>query len=229
LRKELSALLYLAYPINPTDRIENTDILLSLFSSQNGERLRHLSIYGEFYPLDFNRFTIQDGYLNCFSNLSKSNVPNGKVVFIDTEFVDIDTAPFGKNHLDPVNFSNCILPSGMQEYMDVGSVSNTNQIESVLSDLRKILRVGFRGNAFVWKSEAKYRQKCGSLNKNIKLTNYLGKLVEGDYLIKEQEISGSGHGYRVSPKYKVSIIGFITQGLIGPEIEAMVEMFIDVK
>ncbi|WP_316674789.1 NACHT domain-containing protein [uncultured Tolumonas sp.] len=130
-RKVISSLLYLAMPTEVQNKDKYSDILLSLFGKNIGERIVYLSIYGEFFPLNFRKFISVDGYFNEFNNLSKSTFPESELTFIDCEFKNIDTKLFSKNTFSNKIFKNFILPDNIKELIETGEKSLQDQINNI--------------------------------------------------------------------------------------------------
>ncbi len=221
-RKAISSMLHLAMPYGVNSKEQYSQILLSLFDKTRGERIKYLSIYGEFFPLDFREFIVVDGYFSGYANMAKSFFPENKVAFIDCEFKDIDTGFFSKNTISEHNFQNCILPDDMKKLINVGIKTKQEQIENIKTDIKKIFKVGFRQNSFVWKSEQLYKQQCASLKHSFKLQDYLDTLTEKEFLNKESAKGSSGNGYKINIKKENDVKDFITQGIVGDEIQKLI-------
>ncbi|MFM4819502.1 NACHT domain-containing NTPase [Aeromonas hydrophila] len=222
-RKIISSLLYLAMPIEIQTKNKYSEILLSLFGKNTGERIRYLSIYGEFFPLNFRDFISVDGYFNEFNNLAKSSFPENDLVFVDCEFKNIDTKLFSKNTISHQNFKDCILPDNMKELIKTGEKSKQDQINNIKSDLKKIFKVGFKQNAFVWKSEQLYKQQCASLKHNLILSNYFEILGNKQFLNCESAKGSANNGYKLNNTKESQIQDFITQGIISYDIQELID------
>lgn len=219
-RKIISAILYLS--ISNSSRDENTSNLLSLFKKQTGEQLNFLSIYGNFIPLDFTKFTVKNGFFSGYNCLSKSNFPKNKVVFMDCEFKDIDTTAFKKDSLSTEHFEGCKMPETVRHVIHQNESTRSNQVDAVKHDLKKILKVGFKSSAFIWKSEPLYRQQCATLRCGISLQKLLEKLTETTFLVKEPEKNSSQTGYRVELNKQNMVSKYLTQGICTPEIDKLI-------
>ena len=179
-----------------------SELLLSLFGKSDGERIKYLSIYGEFFPLNFERFIAVDGYFSGYVNLGKSSFPKNKTVFIDCEFRDIDTKLFSKNSITDNTFENCILPDDIKQLIDSDAKTKQDQEKSIKADLKKIFKVVFKQNSFVWKSDQLYKQQCASLKHKLILSDYFKILLKLEFINRESAKGSAGSGYKLNPTRK---------------------------
>ena len=221
-RKMLSSISYLSMPKETVNKEQYTTALMHLFGKDVDSRLNYLSIYGDFFPLDFNSFSVSHGYFNGYSNLAKSNLPADKTIFIESEFVDIDMSQFGKNDISLNNFQDCILPDDFEKMIKTCELSVNEQIDIIKIDLKKIFKVGFKKNSFVWKTEQLYKQQCTSLKHKLKLSKYLEVLIQQGFLLKESAKGSSGIGYKLNKTHEHSVKDFITQGISADNIDALI-------
>lgn len=222
-RKLISALLYINFESVAGDRTENSERVLGLFGEVFGGDVKNLSIFGEFYPLDFSVLKVRDGYFNGYSSLSRSLIPEGKVVFFSSTFVGFDRSDFGKKYLSWGNFdSDCVICDDLREVIEATSEDKEKRRDYVVSDLKKIFRVGFKGGAFVWKSESVYKQQCASLKLNVGLSSIINFLVAEGFLAKEMSKASSGVGYKLNGEFSLEVKDFLTQSLPGESLEALI-------
>ncbi|MCK5867686.1 MAG: hypothetical protein KAG14_04740, partial [Mycoplasmataceae bacterium] len=228
-KKTISAILYLSMPKGSCEKLEYSELILELFNKGKGEVIQFLSIYGIFFPLDFNLFTVLNGYFDSYSNLSKSEIPKDKEIFIDCEFKNIDKSSFGKQHVQDINFRNCILPNTIKDLISTSKQTKQDQIDNIKNDLRKIFKVGFRQNTFHWKSEGLYRQQCASLKHKLVLSKYIQILVQESFFEIELEKASGGKakGYKLPHNKEETIKDFLTQGIIKNEIKALIDKLIN--
>lgn len=223
-RKLISALLYIYFEKIHSDKNDNSVAILDVFSIEKNGKIKGLSIYGDFYPLDFSFFTVVDGYFNDYSNLAKSSIPGEKKVFYSSQFSNISKNEFGKESLQKENFhDDCTLCEEMLSAIALNTESNENKLDHIKNDLEKIFKVGFKGSAFIWKSEQLYLSKCTSLKSNIPLENYLQVLKKEGFLIQESAKSSPDIGYKVSDQYMLEIKEFLSQRLISNSINALMK------
>lgn len=226
LRKTISSMLYLAMSNEIKSKENYSKTLLSLFDINSDHRIRYLSIYGDFFPLDFKVFTVINGYFSGYSNLGKSIIPENKAIFIECEFKDIDTSNFSKSTISIENFDNCILPNEIKNIIHTDIKNKRDEISNVKSDLKKIFKVGFKQNSFVWKSDQLYKQKCASLKHNFILSKYIEILLEKNFLNTEAAKGSTGDGYKLNSNFEVEVKDFITQGIIGSKLNAILKMIV---
>lgn len=221
LRKAISSMLYLAMSHDVRTKETYSKILLSLFGKNDGQRIKFLSIHGDFFPLDFNAFTVVNGYFSGYSNLGRSFIPENKTIFVDCEFREINGSNFGKNSISNANFDNCKLPDGIKNIINAGLITKQGEILRIKSDLKKIFKVGFKQNSFVWKSDQLYKQQCASLKHKFNLADYLEILTKEQILNRESAKGSSGKGYKLNSSEENEVKDFITQGLIGQKISIL--------
>ncbi|RON49350.1 hypothetical protein BK666_07180 [Pseudomonas frederiksbergensis] len=222
-RKLMSALLYINFEGFASGRKENSDRVLGLFAIDAGNEVRNLSVFGEFYPLDFSLFNVRGGYFNGYSALGRSNVPVDEVVFHSCIFNDIDKTFFGKKHLSWSNFdSDCVLCDELREVIEATIEDKEKRRDYVVGDLKKILRAGFKGGAFVWKSDSVYKQQCASLKLKVGLSGLMNTLISEGLLIKELSKVSAGVGFRLEPAYSLEVKEFLTQSLTGERLDKLI-------
>lgn len=222
-RKLISALLYINFEGRANSRSENSERVLELYNVQSGGDVHNISIFGEFYPLDFSLFNTRDGYFNDFSSLSRSNIPKDEVVFHSSTFINFNKSSFGKTSLSRNNFdSDCVLCNELIDVIEATIEDDEKRRDYVVGDLKKILRVGFKSGAFVWKSESVYKQQCASLKLKISLHALISYLTTDGILIKDMSKASAGVGYRLNPEFALETKHFLTQSLTGDHIEKLV-------
>ena len=223
-RKLVSALLYIFFEGKHSNRTENSTALLEIFSVKHGGELKGLSIYGEFYPLDFSLFTVADGYFNGYSNLAKSYVPQDKKVFYSSQFLNINNNEFGKESLARANFhDDCIICDELLSAIELNIENNEKKLDHLKNDLKRIFNVGYRGGSFSWKSEQVYKQHCTSLKSKTNLESFLQLLQQEGFLAKERARASTCIGYKVSDEYMLDVKEFLSQSLIADSIEMLMQ------
>lgn len=228
-RKLISGVCYLSIPnSNSTQKDQRTQNLLKIFNAEDKKQLDYLSIFGEFYPIDFSEITISHGYFDNYTNLSKSKFPKQRTIFKNSTFINIDTSKFNKDDLQPSSFADCRLSNDLEKMIMSCDISLTEKDNFIKSDLKKIFKVGFNQNSFSWKSESLYKQMCSSMKYKIKLSQYLELLVSNGFLIKENNKDASGVGYKLNKDlHGPDVKDFITQGLISNKIEKLIKILHD--
>lgn len=221
-RKTISGMLYLAMSNTLMTKESNSECILSLFDKGNGQRVEYLSIYGDFFPLDFKGLTVINGFFSGYTNLGKSSIPNDKVVFIDCEFKMIDTSGFSRGTLTSLNFDNCILPDEIKVIIDSGEKTKHEEMLNIQADLKKIFKVGFKQNSFVWKSDQLYKQQCASLKHKFILSKYLDVLTKEHFLNRESAKGSTGDGYKLNSAKENEVKDFLTQGIIGEKFNNLI-------
>ena len=227
-RKLISALLYVIFEKTHSNRNYNSTIILDIFAVKQGGEIRGLSIYGEFYPLDFSLFTVKDGYFNNYSNLAKSNIPKGEKIFYSSHFLNIDKKEFGKDSIEKANFhDDCIICDELLSAIELSNENNEKKLDYLKNDLKRIFNVGYRSGSFSWTSKKVYIQHCTYLKSNITLENYLQFLQSKGFLIEENAEGSPEVGYRVCNKYMLDVKEFLSQSLISDSIEKLMQKLSD--
>ncbi|WP_026078207.1 NACHT domain-containing protein [Pseudomonas sp. PAMC 26793] len=222
-RKLISALLHINFEGIASGRTENSERILGLFGESIGNEVKNLSIFGEFYPLDFSSFKVRDGYFSGYSGLGRSSIPEDEVVFLSSTFINFEKAFFGKKHLSWNNFdSDCVLCDELREVIEATSEDKEKRRDHVINDLKKIFRVGFKGGAFVWKSESVYKQQCASLKLNVGLSSLINSLASEGILLKELSKASSGIGFKLASEFSLEVKDFLTQSLPGDRLEKLI-------
>jgi len=226
-RKLISALLHINFEGVASGRTENSERILRLFDEAIGSEVRNLSIFGEFYPLDFSSLKVRDGYFSGYSGLGRSSIPENEVIFLSSTFVNFERSFFGKKHLTWNNFdSDCVICDGLREVIEATNEDKERRRDHVITDLKKIFRVGFKGGAFVWKSEQVYRQQCASLKLNVGLSSLLNSLVSEGILLKELSKASSGFGFKLDSEFSLEVKDFLTQSLPGDRLEKLISKWL---
>ncbi|GAA5097875.1 NACHT domain-containing protein [Wohlfahrtiimonas larvae] len=211
-RKIISALLYLVIK-EQNSKLETTEQLIQLYNIKHGELINNLSIFGDFFPLDFSLFKVKNGYFDNYSSLSKSNIPSNETIFFSSIFNNFDIKPFSKQQITKSNFdSECIL-NELRSLIDISDQHDNKYKEHIISDLKKIFKVGFKNGIFAWKSEGVYKQQCASLKSKYNLIDLINKLVNYDVLIKESAKHDTSKGYKVNANHAKEVKDFLTQNL----------------
>ncbi|MFS8291760.1 NACHT domain-containing protein [Enterobacter hormaechei subsp. steigerwaltii] len=220
-RKLISALLYLYFSTKKDDRVANSEHLISLF---NSEKLSKLSIFGDFYPLDFTNITVDDGYFDNFSSLGKSLIPRGKTIFNKCKFVNFNKKDIRKGSVYPENFnSDCDLCDGIKIAMDIAVEADVKKQGLIEDDLIKIFKVGFRNGSFIWKSIDVYKQQCSSLKTKYSLMHLLDQIEGAGFLVKEEARASSLFGYKVNVGRIQEVKDFVTQRIISASVSNLIE------
>lgn len=229
IRKLISALLHINFEGLATGRTANSERILELFDEPKGNEVKNLSIFGEFYPLDFSAFKVRDGYFSAYSGLGRSAIPEDEAIFFSSSFVNFEKSYFGKEHLTWKNFdSDCIICDELREVIEASNVDKERRRDHVITDLKKIFRVGFKGGAFVWKSEQVYKQQCASLKLNVGLNSLINSLVSEGILNKELSKASSGFGFRLEGEFSLEVKDFLTQSLPGDRLEKLISKWLTI-
>lgn len=220
-RKLFSALLYMYFSGRSGARDSNSELLLDFYGAADGDVLNGLSIFGDFYPLDFGRFKVKDGFFYNYANFSKCSIPK-EATFINCELLGEFGGGFPKGGIYRSSFIDCKLESGILEALALEEQSEAVSADEVRSDLKKILRIGFFSGSFAWKSEGIYLQQCHSLKARRSLSWYLQFLCDQNVLSREQSKSASVIGYVVKPESRVMVKDFLTQGVESQIFRALI-------
>lgn len=222
-RKLISALLYINLNGSSGDRKDNSQRIIELFSIKEGYEVVNISIYGEFYPLDFSVFKVRGGYFNGFSSLARSNIPENQVVFYASTFRGFDKSVFGTRTLSWNNFdSQCVLDDEFRDLISLSGESHEKRRDYIIGDLKKIIKVGYKRGVFLWKSESVYKQQCASLKSKLGLSSIIEILIAEDILEKESSKGSSGIGFKVKSNFSLEGKDFLTQSIVAEKLENVI-------
>lgn len=227
-RKIISSMIYIYCELEEKTRESITQAIKKIFPMDNNF-IYGLSIYGDFYPLDFTDIRIKNGLFSEYENLAKSKIPNDSMVFDGCTFHGISKSNFGKNILSSSNFSSdCIICSELQELIEINSETNENKKNYLKNDLKRILRVGFHQGNFSWKSEQVYKQQAGTLKSKFSLATVLQILERNGFLKKESSNGSAGVvGYYVTKEKASDVKDFLRQNIISNSIDELIVSLIE--
>lgn len=222
--KIISGLLYLYVSKNNiNDKSDLAQEIIEIFPLEFG-KVKRLSIFGGFFPIDFTNLVVKDGYFNRYFNLSNSILPEQKTVFYDSVFLNFSEDDFSKNStIKKHHFDNCTLDKGLSAVIDKVENTRVNKVENIRHDLKKILKCGYSDGGFSWKSLQVYKQQCNSLKTNINLSDWLDILCRNNFLNKEKAKSSSDYGYIVSLEFRLEVKNFLTQSRGSKNINSLIE------
>ncbi|MEX9948819.1 NACHT domain-containing NTPase [Providencia alcalifaciens] len=219
-KKIISALLYIFFSTKKDDRSINAENIKYLF---NGERVKNISIFGDFHPIDFTNLTVENGFFDNYSALGKSLLPKNKTVFNKSKFINFNEKDFGRNVIYPENFnSDCDLSDALKKVIDITIESDKRKQSLIEDDLIKIFKVGFKNGTFMWKSVEVYKQQCASLKTRFSLLHILNIIENSGLLIKEVSKSTSSFGYKANSIYVQDIKDFVTQRIISTTFNKLI-------
>ncbi|PVX85849.1 NACHT domain-containing protein [Paraburkholderia unamae] len=190
-RKAMSAFLYWALD-NSVDKFDRSSNLKTYFG---GDVLNGFSIYDRFYPLDLTGVSVYDGHIENFSNLNNCDYLPGKAVFHSSQ-INFDDR-FLPEKLDRSLFAeDCVFSPNLATSFQAKDLADETSHEIIRDNVYKILKVGFRGNRFYWKSRDVYKNVM-VVGKH-SLDAYLAFLAEQGVLMLEHSRTGGEPGYVVS-------------------------------
>jgi hypothetical protein len=221
-RKAISGLLYLVLSGCKKSKTDYSNDLVKLFGS---DKLNHLCIFGQFFPLDFTEIQVSEGWFEQYQDFEKCNFPSDKTVFYYSTFKGID--PKFSATLNSLLFdSTCNLNEELRKAFDDGLNSAGNLSKQVRINLYRILKVGYRTGSFLWKSESIYRM--AQIKGHISLDKYLRFLTLEGVLEKRSEEAGSGDGFIVANNFKDSAKNLIANDIVKPELETVMKKILSV-
>lgn len=194
-RKAISAFMYWGLS-DCIDKAERTEVLNKYFKNNSWN---NFSISGSFYPLNLNGVIINKGYIENYTNIQACDYIAGVPVFFDSEVVYDDRSLPDK--LERNLFKDCKFSQNLSVSFQTKEMADENGHEVIRDNIYKILKVGFRGNHFSWKSKDMYK-KVTVLGR-FSLDSYLMALVDKGILIKENGKASLGVGYCVSDNWSV--------------------------
>ena len=116
---------------------------------------------------------------------------------------------------------SCQLNEELRNTLLEGVETEGVRRDDLVADLVKVLKVGFRGGGFMWKSEVMYK-KVG-LRMGVSLHDLLKFLVKSEVLqIDEVRGGGSGIGYVVSKRFRDDAKQLIVNSVVTVCIETII-------
>lgn len=216
-RKAISGLLYFVLSGTKKSRTDYSNDLVQLFGCN---KLNHLCIFGQFFPLDFTEIQVYEGWFEQYQDFEKCKFPSDKTVFYYSTFKGIDPE-FSRSFNSLLFDSTCNLNEELRKAFDDSLKSAGNVSNQVQANLCKILKVGYRSGSFSWKSENVYRK--AQVKGHISLDKYLKFLTWEGVLEKRSEEAGSNDGFIVSKNFKDSAKNLIANNIVKPELERVIK------
>lgn len=221
-RRAISGLLYLfcCYK-EPQDIESRTESIVTLFGDSE---IDGFSVYGHFYPLDFTKMKIKNGYFSDYANISKSRFPDEGTVFSSCEFnrFEIESLPI----LDGSIFSRCTLDDCLQRLIADSLSSAEELFTKIKHDFSRLCKVGFRSGGFVWKSVSIYRQKAAHLKYFKSLESALDLMVSHGIMGKERAEIGTQEGYRVTSDWTLDAKKLVENSVITTKMRSVIKKLI---
>lgn len=222
-RKIISALLYIAFcnKNHHHDKQSDTEKLIELH--ENEREINNLSIYGDFYPIDFSSITVRNGLFDGYTEFERCSLPECKTVFFSCTFNNCRDFTLKNKMITEQSFdSGCCFCPEIKELLSFNKEKNQQIDSHARLDLKKILGVGFRNGSFSWKSEKVYKQQCGTLKSKKRLQDILDFLVKDGIIEEKPATGGTGIGYNVTKGISLEIKEFLTQSLEGSKIASTI-------
>lgn len=204
-RKTISAFMYWAEN-KSTEKKERSNNISTYFGSTTW---RFFSIYGQFYPISLEGIKIEDGHIENYTNISKCDYVPETAVFYTTQITFEDQALPRK--LDRSLFgTGCKLSQNISKSFEAKKAADKSEVETISSNIYRILKVGFRSNNFSWKSKNIY--KTATVTGRLSLDSYLEFLsTEGVLEITSNRADGEP-GYVVSEEWTHDARKLIEEG-----------------
>jgi hypothetical protein len=217
-RKAISGLLY--FVLSDKSKKTKSNYSNDLFRLFGSDKLNCLSIFGKFFPLDFRRIQVYEGWFEQFHDFEKCEFPSDCTVFYYSTFKGIN--PKFSATLNSLLFdSTCSLNEDLRRAFDDSLSSAGNLSSQVRTNLYRILKVGYRSGGFSWKSESIY--KMAPIKGHVSLEEYLRFLTLEGILEKGSERAGSGDGFIVSANFKDAAKNLIANNIVKPELETAIK------
>ncbi|MFC0242977.1 NACHT domain-containing protein [Rhodopseudomonas telluris] len=171
---------------------DRRETLTYLFSGNIWEKF---TIFERFSPLDLEGVIIYDGYLENYSNIVNCEFGSAKKVF-HRSWIDFKESAIPEKMDKEIFAADCSFGPLLQSSFEAKDVADETELDVIRDNLMKVLKVGFRGNAFVWKSAGLYKNAV--VHGKHSLNDYIDLLLDNKVLIEEPSRSDHGTGYRVS-------------------------------
>ena len=193
-RKVVSAFFYLAVE-SLADKSDRRDVISEFYGSSTWE---YFSIFGKFVPLDLTGVTLINGLFENYINISNCTFSGTPVFYSCTVNFDNMSAP---HKLDRNLFADgCKLSENVIGSFREKENMEQNASEITIENIYRVIKVGFRANAFIWKSDSIYR-KVYIIGRRT-LDEYLQSLCHHGIMVKEASHTGNEFGYIVSDRFR---------------------------
>lgn len=216
-RRLISALSYLHLEDSPHDKNERTNRIKHIYNYEKNNSILGLSIFGEFYPLDFSEVKkVCNGYFDSYTGLAKSNFPDAALIFEGCKFTNYTENDLKGITLKVDNLGNsCVVCDELKNTLNIKNEINKNKKKNIEKALKRILKVGFKisDGQFIWRSFDLYKQSCNTIDINLKLSAILDLLCNKNLLKKEENNLDGIHGYIVPQAKALEVKEFISQSI----------------
>lgn len=219
IQQAVSGLLYLVLSEETVkSRDAYSDALVELYGSEN---IYYLCIYGDFFPLDFTKLRIYEGWFEQYGNFDKCRLPSDSKVFYYSTFKGIDPKFSTTPNWDLFD-STCKLNDELKSAFDDSLNSAGKLYEQVRNNLKRIMQVSFHAGGFVLKSEVMHRN--AAIKGSASLEQYTRFLTLEGVLEKHLK-TGSGTGYlmTVSKGFRDSAKNLIANNIVKPDLEVVIK------
>lgn len=159
---------------------------------------RGFSVFGKFFPVDFSDVCVLDGHIDNYTSLPLCKFADSKPVFFGTH-VEFDEKSLPAKLDRSIFGDGCTFSDNLSKSFDAKDKADESSSEIVVENLYKILKVGFRGNRFVWKSKDVYRNV--TVVGRHSLVDYLNHLSASGPLSIQPSKNNSEFGYIVSDEW----------------------------
>lgn len=219
-RKSISGLLYWA-TADDTDKDDRTRTICLYF---DGNIWIGIAIFGRFYPLNLTNIIVIAGFLENYTNIVNCEYGDSVGIFNETR-IEFDEHSLPEK-IERAIFSNdCIIGEQLSRSFNAKEASDSSTIDNVRDNLSRILKTGYRGNAFVWKSI--YVYKNTRIVGRLSLDDYLEILIKYGVVVREKSNFGSQNGYRVSKSWSLDAKKLVDENNISGQFMKIVSEIIE--
>ncbi|HUB25000.1 MAG TPA: hypothetical protein VL992_06190, partial [Tepidisphaeraceae bacterium] len=216
-RRQMSGLIYLLLAGRGFTRAQYTDYLIKLYG---GSRLDYFSVFGEFFPIDFSRCTVNSGVFEGFGQFGKCTFPAEGTVFFNT-LANVDP---GELRLPNAKLFDTASPISdkLRRVMERGQLTVSDNIQELRGDLQRVIKVGFQGGGFVWKSENVYKKV--TLRGPVQREKFIRFLMDSSVMQRVPAEGKAGFGYVVSAPFRVAAKNLIENSVLSGNLEKIAKL-----
>ncbi len=222
-KKCISAILYYFFKCFPIlTKKERSEHLNKIYSGD----IRYVFIFGEFYPLDFRELKIKYSGFYEYENFEKSDFPQNKKVFFNSEFERIDPKA-NLNVAMGVFDETCRVNDRLKLAIVKGEGSKYDLLQAIKNDFILLFSVLYRNRMFVKKSENLFRNNKSKIYPKLALEDYLTFYIDNEVFDKVKLYgTSSKYHYSVSDKYKDDVRYLLTNNNFRQELEVVFKAFL---
>lgn len=186
-KRSISGLLYLALTLSPDIKNAHDRMVFIKQLYKSNDVIKHLYIYGKFFPLDFKDISIFKSEFSAYYSLKDCLFPEQfkKPIFHDTYFKNT-SMPENKK-LNEDYFEGCVCDETIRNAFENFKVTTSDKTDSIRKDFQNITAKLFNG-----KKSLNILKQSYTLKTNVTYETFLSNLLKVDYV----EFDGQHYGIK---------------------------------